>query len=1103
MTILSIIWSILRRALLGAAAICFLFLLCAILFSSRYEPKAILPDEKELAELKELKDQSIDHDNPMRLQVEADYSEGKNGDWYPKEEAPVLKVLVEDGKLPPVGERVGEEPLVLQGVEGEGKYGGSMYRLKDLGGWRMTPVALLRWSPQGYPLVPNVAKSWAVSDDWTTFTFKLRKGMRWSDGQPFTSADILYWWEAEQTDPVLNPSGVHYYFLHQGKPMKVEAPDEQTVVFSFSAPYSLFLERLTNFPGVCESPRHFLERFHPVRGDRKLIRDVMSEHNLINERAVYSFAKARVEKPSLAPWTIRTESVTPPMTYVRNPYYWAVDAHGRQLPYVDRIVLNDKSMDMITISVAQGEATMQERYVRNQDYTMLMRQRRQYGYQLYHWLNGDGSNWGVAINMNRRFMPGERDVEQKAGLLADKRFRQALSLSVDRKAITDALFAGAVDPAQINPLPQSPFHYDDFVDTFASFDPKRAEKLLDECGLTGRDADGYRKYPGGPPLLFDLNYCSFTGEGPGEFIVNDWRKVGINTRLRAQERSIFYVEKAAGLHDFSVWAAYGDFLPELDPRYYFPYSTESNFATKNALWYSTGGMFANDEDKVKGVKPPDDSPFYEGMKLYEQLKVTWSPDERKKIFRRILDLASENVYILNFYTPLPQLAAVKNGFKNVPKKGVYSWDFLSPSNMGLETWYWENPKVSARESSDIISELGGLTPLRPLCGNVETEKSPSKKIVSGTGVRTIAGSLIKWGIFICCVLLTVLLVIRSPYVGQRLMIMVPTLLIISVISFIVIELPPGDAISSKIMQMQEQGGVADEKEISDIKLMFRTDEPVWKRYTWWMGFDWFLSFDRKDQGLLQGNMGRSMLDLNPVNQKVGDRLLFTFLLSLGTIIFTWLVALPTGIYSAVRQYSTFDYIFTIGGFIGMCIPGFLLALLLMFAAERLFGLNMSGLFSPEYAAQSGWSFGKVMDLMKHLWLPVLVQGVTGTAGMIRVMRANLLDELKKPYVTTARAKGVRPFKLLIKYPLRVALNPFVSGIGHIFPELISGGAIISIVMSLPTIGPMQLDAVMQQDMYLAGSMLMLLSTLSVLGTLVSDLLLVAVDPRIRMGRGGK
>ncbi|MCI5225031.1 MAG: ABC transporter permease, partial [Candidatus Electrothrix sp. AR4] len=266
---------------------------------------------------------------------------------------------------------------------------------------------------------------------------------------------------------------------------------------------------------------------------------------------------------------------------------------------------------------------------------------------------------------------------------------------------------------------------------------------------------------------------------------------------------------------------------------------------------------------------------------------------------------------------------------------------------------------------------------------------------------------------------------------------------------------------------------------------------------------WFGTGEGKDEGLLQGNMGRSMMDLKPVNDKFGDRLLFTFLISLSTILFTWAIAFPIGIYSAVRQYSFFDYIFTVAGFIGMCIPGFLLALLLMFAAESWFGISVSGLFSPEYAAQTEWSQGKIMDLLRHIWLPVFVQGVAGTAGMIRVMRANLLDELKKPYVITARAKGVRPMRLLFKYPIRLALNPFISGIGGIFPELISGGAIIAIVLSLPTIEPMQLNAVMQQDMYLAGSILMLLSLLSVLGTLFSDILLLIFDPRIRTAGGAK
>jgi ABC-type dipeptide/oligopeptide/nickel transport system permease component len=244
-------------------------------------------------------------------------------------------------------------------------------------------------------------------------------------------------------------------------------------------------------------------------------------------------------------------------------------------------------------------------------------------------------------------------------------------------------------------------------------------------------------------------------------------------------------------------------------------------------------------------------------------------------------------------------------------------------------------------------------------------------------------------------------------------------------------------------------------------------------------------------------MGLSMETHQPVNSMVGDTILLTIVLSLGTIVFTWLVALPIGIYSAVRQYSLSDYGLTLLGFVGMSVPAFLLALMLMAWA------GVSGLFSYRYSAQPEWTWGKAVDLMHHIWIPVVVIGVGGTAAMIRVMRANLLDELKKPYVITAMAKGVRPTKLLLKYPVRMALNPFISGIGALFPQLISGGAIVSIVLSLPTLGPLLLRALLNEDMYLAGSMLMLLSLLAVLGTLISDLLLLWLDPRIRFEGGSR
>lgn len=275
------------------------------------------------------------------------------------------------------------------------------------------------------------------------------------------------------------------------------------------------------------------------------------------------------------------------------------------------------------------------------------------------------------------------------------------------------------------------------------------------------------------------------------------------------------------------------------------------------------------------------------------------------------------------------------------------------------------------------------------------------------------------------------------------------------------------------------------------------------RYLRWVGLPWFLSFDARDAGLLQGNLGRSMETGRVVNEIVGDRIVLTVAISLATILFTWAFALPTGIYSAVRQYSPGDYLLTFVGFIGMCVPNFLLALVLIYLAREFFGIQVTGLFSEQYALQPEWTWDKFIDLLQHIWIPVVVLGVGGTAGMIRVMRGNLLDELRKPYVTTARAIGMRPLALLLKYPVRLALNPFISGIGGIFPHLVSGGAIVSMVLALPTVGPLMLTALLSQDMYLAGSMLMVLSALGVFGTLVSDLLLLWLDPRIRLEGGAR
>jgi ABC-type dipeptide/oligopeptide/nickel transport system permease component len=347
--------------------------------------------------------------------------------------------------------------------------------------------------------------------------------------------------------------------------------------------------------------------------------------------------------------------------------------------------------------------------------------------------------------------------------------------------------------------------------------------------------------------------------------------------------------------------------------------------------------------------------------------------------------------------------------------------------------------------------------------------------------------------------LAVLLIgMRHPFIGRRLLLMIPTMLAVSVIVFVLVQLPPGDFADTRIAQLEMQGTSGNDQLAADLRKNFHLDEPMTERYARWVGLKWFTTFRPGDTGLLQGNLGLSMEHEKPVNEVIGDRIGLTVLVSLATVLFTWAVALPAGVYCAVRQYSVGDYALTFLGFLGMSVPSFLLALVLMYLARRWFGVNIDGLFSPEFATMPGWSWAKAADLAKHIWLPVIVLGFGGTAGMIRVMRANLLDELKKPYVTTARAKGVRPLRLLLKYPVRLALNPLVSGLGSLFPQLISGGAVVAMVLSLPMVGPAMLDALLVEDVYLAGSMLMVLSLLGVVGTLVSDLLLLWLDPRIRL-----
>ena len=324
------------------------------------------------------------------------------------------------------------------------------------------------------------------------------------------------------------------------------------------------------------------------------------------------------------------------------------------------------------------------------------------------------------------------------------------------------------------------------------------------------------------------------------------------------------------------------------------------------------------------------------------------------------------------------------------------------------------------------------------------------------------------------------------FIVQRILIMIPMLVAISILSFVIIQLPPGDFLTSYVAQLRQEGDEVDEAELASLRQRYGLGQPAYVQYLKWIS-----------GVLLKGDWGQSFEWQKPVSELIWERLGLTMALSLGALLVGWFIAIPVGVYSATHQYSWLDYIMTTFSFVGLGTPGFLLALIILFLVQSWLGMNVGGLFSDEYILEP-WSWPKIVDMLKHIWVPMLIVAVNGTAGNIRITRANLLDEINKPYVETARAKGVEESRLIWKYPVRVALNPFFSTVGWSLASLISGTTLVAMVLSLPTTGPMLLRSLTSQDMYLAGSFLFLLSTLTIIGTLMSDVLLAIVDPRIRM-----
>ncbi|MEO5960873.1 MAG: ABC transporter substrate-binding protein, partial [Opitutaceae bacterium] len=790
-------------------------------------------------------------------------------------------------------------------------------------------------------------------------------------------------------------------------------------------------------------PAHYLRQFHPRLGDQALIRRTMEALKLSSPVALYRKKKdfMNPEHPRLWPWVLHTYKPTPPHTFVRNPYYWAVDPNGNQLPYLDRLVMDIKTNNLIAVSAANGEPSMQDRHIHYEDHTLLLGSAAANGYEVYHWKPSTQSLFTIYPNLNRLIDPARPDTRWRHDLLNERRFRQALSLAINRRNIIAAEFNGQGEPAQLAPPADSPYHNARLMRSFTEHDPTRANQLLDELGLDRRDPDGFRLFPDGTRRKFVLNVTDYTVQGPAQYAIEDWSKVGVRVLLRSRSRRLFEQEKRTFEHDFTVWTSESEFYPLVEPRNFVPTYFESFYAPGFGTWYQYGGLYGDAAaQRPSAVEPPVRHPLRRAMELLDATNAMPSEAERIASFNRIQEIAADEVWTISIATPPPQLVVVKKGFRNVPRTALFGANLQSPANTGIETYYWERPTDEDAIWAQTKEAIVTVTP--PPGAQQGNPGAP----VSGAGIFrwllsvSIAGG-IGW------------LAVRHPFIGRRLLLMVPTLAAMSVIIFTLVQLPPGDYAQMRVARLEMEGTTSNDQLAAELRTAFHLDEPMPKRYARWMGLRWFMTFAPADEGLLQGNLGLSMEHEKPVNEVIGDRVVLTLLVSCATVLFTWALALPMGIFSAVRQYSAGDYALTLIGLLGVSVPSFLLALLTMYAARRWFGLGVEGLFSSAFATIPGWNGAKLMDLLKHLWLPVVVLGFGSTAAMLRVMRANLLDELRKPYVNTARAKGVRPLRLLLKYPVRLALNPFVSSLGGLFPQLVSGGALVAMVLSLPMLGP--------------------------------------------------
>ncbi len=598
------------------------------------------------------------------------------------QEAPVLAEQVKAGALPPVAERLPENPLVIVPPEQRGPYGGTWTRLatdtNDTGVYeaRLSYDGFVRWDPMGRRILPNLATRWEIADGGRSYTFWLRRGVRWSDGQPFSADDLLFWFNDVLQNPELTPVAP-VDFRRGGELVKLDKLDDNTVRFRFKEPHGLFLQMMASglsYP-LLDFPAHYLKQFHVNYVPKEKLQAAAKAkgfhfwYQLFGERRDWRTP----ECPRLWAWLIEDASALP-IAFRRNPYYWKVDPDGRQLPYLDRVTFGIFDVETINLKAMNGEVGMQSRHLDFANYPLFMENRKKAGYRVLHWVSAGGSVIQLAPNLNLKPDPMLRTI------FADKRFRIALSHAINRDAINEVCYFGIGKPRQCGPPPASVFCSQEYARAHIEYDISKANELLDEMGLPRRGADGIRLRPDGAPLSIFIETTSMTGNAKMlEMVAHDWTGVGVKTEVKVTARQLYYTRKTALLHQVGVWWAADELLPLIDPRWFLPYSQESVHAIGYARWYNSAGKLGNE--------PEGD--LRRCIDLYREIQQTPDEAEHRRLFAEIIELNRQNLWVLGTIGEVPTLVIASDRMRNVPEVAVYGWIFRSPGNTAPECYAME------------------------------------------------------------------------------------------------------------------------------------------------------------------------------------------------------------------------------------------------------------------------------------------------------------------------------------------------------------------------------------------------------------------------------